>query len=719
MQVAALGPVMRRPGSKYIATAGAGAPTLLSFDYSVDDVYTIEAGNEYMRFFRNGGQILDNGSVYEISTEFQTAELENLRYAQTDNLMYIVSGTDPVQVLTRSGHASWTIADVDFVMDPYLPENEVKASTIAASATTGSVTLTAAGSGNTPFNAGHVGASFRINHLADADSVGGSLGTVTTSSDELAIGGQFDIVTHGTWTGDVILERSIDGGSTWVATAAQKHSEGDDNLNYAGIEEDIGTIYRVVGENWEGTGVATYTLTVYAYIHVGIVEIITVASSTSATATVTTDLYSTDATDKWSEGTWSDYRGHPKTVVFHQQKLIYGGSESYPTRLWFSKTGEEGYDDFTYGAEDTDAFEIGLQGQNEIQWLISQNYLLIGTSGSVGRYGAQDQPVTPTTPGYQDETPHGSANIQAVRTSDAIIYIERGDTKVRELSFTIQYDKYVSPDLTILAEDITEAGIVDIAFQLRPDPVLWCVLGDGDMATMTYQREHSVIAWSLITTDGYYESVKVIPGSSGEDEVWTVVKRTIRGTDYRYIEQFQPRDWGTDQDDCWFVDSGLSYDGTATAEFSGLDHVVGEIVSVYADGVIHSEQVVDSSGEITIDIAAEKVVIGLPYTSKFETLPLVLEKEDRGKNITISAVYMDLYRTGAMSYGAGSNSDLLDVDFSPAATLDPRWPLYTSTVTYKKFAFPYSTMRKATVYVQSDAPMPLCIRAIIPELTAR
>ncbi len=717
MQVVALGPVIRRPGSKYIATAGSGAPILLSFDYSIDDVYIIEAGNEYMRFYRNGGQILDSGSTYEISTEFQTAELENLRYAQVDNLMYIVNGTDPAQVLTRSGHASWTIADVDFSMVPYLPENAVVDSTIAASATTGSVTLTAAGSGNTPFDEGHVGASFRINHQAVSIKVSGTL-IADGSSSELVIGGEFDVVTKGTWTGDVILERSIDGGSTWAATAAQKHSENDDNLNYTGIEEEIDTIYRLTMDNYV-IGSATYTLTAHAYIHAGIAEITAVASSTVATATLTTTLYSTDATDKWSESTWSAYRGYPKTVVFHQQKLIYGGSESYPTRLWFSKTGEEGYDDFTYGAEDTDAFEIGLQGQNEIQWLMSQNYLLIGTSGSVGRYGEQNQPVTPTTPGYQDETPHGSANISAVRTSDAIIYIERGDTKVRELSYTIQYDKYVSPNLTILAENITQAGIVDIAFQLRPDPVLWCVLDDGDMAIMTYQREHSVIAWSLITTDGYYESVKAIPGSSGEDEVWTVVKRTIRGVDYRYIEQFQPRNWGTDQDDCWFTDSSLDYDSIATADFSGLDHLIGETVSVYADGVIHSEQVVDSSGEITIDIAAERVIIGLPYTSKFETLPLVLEKEDRGKNITISAVYMDLYRTGAMSYGAGANSDLLDVDFSPAATLDPRWPLYTSTVTYKRFVFPFSSMRKATVYVQSDAPMPLCIRAIIPEVTAR
>lgn len=717
MQVSALGPVMRRPGSKYIATVGAGAPILLSFDYSIDDVYILEFGNEYLRFYRNGGQILDSGSAYEITTDFTTAELENLQYAQVDNLMYIVNGTDPVQVLTRTAHASWTIADVSFYIQPYLPENTTVASTIAASGTTGTVTLTASGSGNTPFDDDHVGASFRINHNAVSAKVSGTL-SGDGSSSTLTIGGGFDIVTHGIWTGDVILERSIDAGSNWDATAAQKHSENNDNLSYTGEEREIATIYRVTMDNY-GSGTMTYTLTAHVYIHVGIVTITAVASSTSATATVATTLYSTDATNQWSEGTWSAFRGYPKAIAFHQQKLVYGGSESYPTRLWFSGTGEENYDDFTYGDEDTDAFEIGLQGQNEIQWLMSQNYLLIGTSGSVGKYGQQDQPVTPTTPGYQDETPHGSANIAAVRTSDAIIYIERGGTKVRELSFTIQFDKYVSPDLTIIAEDITESGIVNMSFQLRPDPVLWCVLENGDIATLTYQREQSIIAWSLVTTDGDYESVRAIPGSSGEDEVWTVVKRTVNNTDYRYIELFQPRDWGDDQDDCWFVDSALDYDSTATADFSGLDHLKGETVSVYADGVVHSQQVVDSDGEITIDIAAERVIVGLPYTSKFETLPLVLSPENRAKNVKITSVYFDLYRTGAMEYGAGADSDLITVDFNPPATLDPRWELYTSTVSYKRFAFPFSTMRKSTIYVQSDAPMPLTIRAILPILTTR
>lgn len=59
-----------------------------------------------------------------------------------------------------------------------------------------------------------------------------------------------------------------------------------------------------------------------------------------------------------------------------------------------------------------------------------------------------------------------------------------------------------------------------------------------------------------------FRSVACIPGRSArangdtrlDDEVWVVVDRTIDGNDYKFIEQFQPLDWGDDPNYCWFVD---------------------------------------------------------------------------------------------------------------------------------------------------------------------
>ena len=64
------GPATKRPGTKYIATVKSGFPVLLSFDYATNDTYIMEVGKLYMRFFRDGGQILDDGVSYDIDRNF-------------------------------------------------------------------------------------------------------------------------------------------------------------------------------------------------------------------------------------------------------------------------------------------------------------------------------------------------------------------------------------------------------------------------------------------------------------------------------------------------------------------------------------------------------------------------------------------------------------------------------------------------------------------------
>ena len=160
-------------------------------------------------------------------------------------------------------------------------------------------------------------------------------------------------------------------------------------------------------------------------------------------------------------------------MAFHQQRLVFGGSDSYPQTIWFGKQDPDDYANFLEGTLDTSAFTVALEGQNPIRWLLSQDYLLIGTSGTCGKWGEQGKAVTPTSPNYQEQTRHGCEAIPAVLGGDSVLYVERGARKVREFSYNLQYDKYLSPDLTLLSSDITDSGIKYIDFQLRPDPVLW------------------------------------------------------------------------------------------------------------------------------------------------------------------------------------------------------------------------------------------------------
>lgn len=656
---------------------------------------------KYIPFFLMTLQVF--GVAYYIETPFDDTEIDNLQYAQADNEMYLVSGTDIPQVLTRTAHNAWTIADMTMETGPFMPENTTT-TTITPSDNLDvgdTVTLTASAS---IFQSTHVGSIWEINQKRGSQVFQGRIDEAESkpANGTYFFTGSYSFITEGTWEGTITLERSTDGGSNW-SNALEPLT----NLNFdnTGETEEEGAIYRVTGSDWT-SGYCNYTLTISDNYNHGVVEIATYSSGTSVTGTVVSALYSTDATTTWREGYWSDYRGWPKTVCFHQQRLVFGGSESFPQTLWFGKQDPDAYYNFDDGTLDTSPFTAILPGQNPIRWMLSGDYLFIGTSGSTGTYGEQGKGITPTTPSYRQQS-IGAEDIMAVFANDTILYVERGAEKIREFQYSLQVDKYLSSDLTLLAEDITESGIKEIAFQQRPYPILWCVLNNGDVATMTYQKDQSVVGWGLQVTDGDFESVATIPGSGAEDEVWFVVKRTIGGTDYRFVEQLQPIDWGTDPNDCWFVDCGL--DGTfdpATATVTGLTHLEGESVQVYADAVVLGDETV-ASGQITMDTTASYAIVGLPYTAKLETMPLSFAPNDMALEKKVMKLWVDVLETGDLKYGSHP-SNLETVNFNDE--------LKTSDVKLENYTFQPGSKGKATIYLESEEPLPVTIRQLVPEI---
>ncbi len=767
------GPATRRPGTKYIATVKSGSPILLPFDSSVLDTYVIEAGNLYARFYRNGGQIQSGGNPFEIVTPFLQADLLNIQISQVSDTMYMVDGTNPPQKLVRADHDDWTIIDAPITTGPFQTQNET-ATTIdptgySLAADAGAETFTITGSGDLSsiftdsknflvagstandgtwtvsstnaadpfiitvtgditdgtndgtimvkggivtltasadvFNTGHAGngSLWEINQDRGTSVLSESLTTGTlTSSSTASFTGGYSFTTSGTWVATVALQRSTDDGVTWDNALSPLS---DINFDNPAESEGTNVLHRVLMSNWT-SGTVTFTHTITDSFNRGIAQIDTFTTARLVSGTIIQNMASGTPTTRWREGYWSDFRGWPKTVQIHHQRLIFGGSDSFPQTVWFGKADADDYENFSEGTLDTSSFTVALEGQNPITWLLGEDYLFMGTSGSVGRYGINGEAHTPTSPDYREQSRNGAKNIQAQLAGNAILYIERAGRRVREFGFSLSADKYQSTDMTQISADITKGGIIDVAFQSRPDPVLWCVL-DGDIATLTYLREQNVIAWSLQNTDGDFESVAIIP-SSDEDEVWVVVNRDAG----RFIEQFQPRDWGSDDDDAWYVDAGISYSGVATTSFTGATHLANEVVSVYADGIIQPDVTVDGAGAFTLGLAAENVIVGLPYTSKLETMPLITSQEDSFFDKKIKFINMDLLESKTMSYSNRPGINLTKVNFFDTAGFTAVQPLYTSTRSPKHLPWIYGGTKKQTVYIETSEPAPLTIRAI-------
>jgi hypothetical protein len=497
------GPVERRPGTKYIATVKDAYDDvrLLKFEQSKTDAYIIEAGDEYFRFYRNGGQILDaNDDVYELETDFQESDLPYIQYVQNANVMYLVDGNDPPQKLTRTDHDDWTIEDVNYTTGPFLPENGTT-TTVEPNGLTGDITITASAD---IFDGDHVGALWRIGYVRDDIPLEGTL-SGNGSSSAIEIEGTYYYNIQGTWKGDVIFEKSYDDGSTYETVYPRNNDSTAINEDFDDSEADEDVLYRVTMENYT-SGSAKYYLRPTDNMVYGIVRITGYVDGNEVTVEVLSTLQDANTTtDRWSEGAWSDYRGWPQTIEFYEQRIFFGGSRSYPQTIWTTKTASgqtDDYEDMTAGVDDDDALIYILPGQNPIQWMEAQDQMLIGTLAGVGKWGSPDadKPITPTEPTqFKMQALYGAEYMQAEGVGDSVLYVERGGHRIREVAYSLESDKYVAPNLSQLAEHIAGDGIVDIAYQSRPTPILWCATENGPLLSLTYERPQEVVGWAWHT----------------------------------------------------------------------------------------------------------------------------------------------------------------------------------------------------------------------------
>lgn len=533
------GGIYRRGGTQYIASVKTAekATRLVPFEFSTTQAYMLEFGENYIRVYKDGGQI-ETGSPsapVEITTTYAESELFELQFAQSADILYITHyNHDPAQ-LSRTSHTAWTLAASVFEDGPYLDEN-ITATTLTPSGTTGSVNITASSvtgiNGGTGFVAADVGRLIRIGHIATAwaASTSYTVGAVARNNDRV-----YECLRAGTSAGS--------GGPTSTGD-----SIADNTVTWKFIEE--------------------------GGIQYGYATVSSITSTTIVACAVKKAFGGTSGETSWRLGAW--YEGnYPRAVAFYEQRLMFAGSTYQPQTIWGSKSGD--YYTHTPGSLDDDAlvYTIATDQVNAIYWLSPGKVLAVGTAGGEFKVSASadQEALTPTNVRVVRETNYGSSYQMPLRIAHVALFVQRARRKLREFVYQFETDAYVSPDLTLLAEHITETGITQIAYQQEPDSIVWCVLTNGTLIGFTYQRDQKVLAWhkhiiggvsDTANTQAKVESVASIPGSN-RDELYVVVQRYINGATKRYVEQINPGLLDTEtQEDCFYVDSGLTLNSPQT-----------------------------------------------------------------------------------------------------------------------------------------------------------
>ena len=222
----------------------------------------------------------------------------------------------------------------------------------------------------------------------------------------------------------------------------------------------------------------------------------------------------------------------------------------------------------------------------------------------------------------------------------------------------------------------------------------------------------------LATTDQSFalaESVAVIPSETTEDEVYVIVNRTINGSTKRFVERLKPIEFGSDIQDAFFIDSGLTYSGSAATTISGLSHLEGENVRILANGATHPDKLV-SSGEITLDRAATKAHIGLSYESTLQTMRAEAggtEGTAQGKTKRIRDLTIRVLNSVGAKVGPSSDNLELIPFRDSSMSMDTAVPLFSGD---KDIEFPSGYDSDGFIVVKQDQALPLTILSIFPRL---
>ena len=731
----AIGGAFQRPGFIFAGMHQdqAKPSRLLPFAFSNAVTYRIELSEYFVRFWignrlcihqagLTGPQYLSTpGEPLRLATPWSAAEAFRVQLAQANDVIWITHDDHLQRRLIRYGLEDWRIEEMPMTVPPMRDPNALDAVTLAASATSGNITLTAAG-GNV-FDPLDVGGYYEVAHRRDLPLESISLMANITGT-ALRITGKWEVFSYGKWSGTLYLEKQL---STlaWEVIRTWK-SANDFNAQATG-EVDGDELLRL---RYVGAGTTVDSVDPRAQLGAidatvrGLVKITGYTSATVATGTVVRPIHATTATVVWAEGAWSPRRGYPRAVTLHGQRIIFAGTRSQPQTIWGSAV--NAFNNFERTTLDDSGFsyQIAAQQSNAIVWLTSQKGLLIGTEGDewILDGGDNGAALTASTARAERRSGFGSENLQAALIGSAVVFVQTGGTILNEYVFDFAQQGYEAVELTELSEHFGDERFVQFAFAQNPHSVLWAVTEAGSLLSLTYKRRNQTLAWAKHTTPlGVFESVCCTPGPNGVHEVWVTIKRTIKGFNYRTVERMDPEYWqkvkaGTTRQLC-VADGAVVREQASSALVTGLDHLEGAEVAVLADGAIQAPRRV-LGGQITLSHAATAVVVGLPPIVEVQPMPVEVQMDTGssfGRRFRVPDIDLKLWQTGgAPTYADSSGGKSFDIPLRTGYDApDAPVALFTGI---KKLVVPAQYQAATSIIIRNETLLPLNILSLVMQV---
>ena len=453
-------------------------------------------------------------------------------------------------------------------------------------------------------------------------------------------------------------------------------------------------------------------------------EITAYSSATQITLTLKVDCPVSDsnAIETWKLGAWYT-ENYPHHISIFQQRMVFARNRTSPQTVWFSETGA--FESFAPSQQEgTSAGEtatgstivgdqiIASNGMtftfdsgtiDEIQWLVSQEKLLAGSTGGIyAVYGSeQDLTITPFNFTIKREgTQPAQTGANAVAYDSNALYIQGTGKKVRVVTFGDMGSGASSADITTRATDILAQSAKQVVETDIPNFVSWFRMGDGTLVGLTYIPQLEIISWHTHELGGNYSYSNTREGdptghlttdkshavildmctipSSSRDQLWVLVRRTIPVADssnsHRIIESVEVmEDWMSTESiaDSKYLDGHVTGSGV-DLDAGKLSHLEGETVDILGDGSVFDSQVVNNSGTLTDDLGSSQttLIVGIGYLSRLITLPIAQGPTGNiriGNMKRVHRGWAKLFRTPNFKYAIYTNT-FADSDLAESVT---------------------------------------------------
>ena len=729
MMVGNTGMVTKRAGTVYqgVCDGITAQSRIIPYIYSPDESYLVELTAGEIQVWRNGSVVASSSTP-----SWSEAHIWEIQYAQDYRGMYLVHHSFAPSALVRTALDTFTYGNINYLyyaggtltshdtenaagddilvattaisgLDPDPPQQgilKVKYATGQYDEYTYTEWSGNSFGGIVPglARAYDDGDSIIVGHAYDSDNATVPFSGVNNFPRAIAIfAGRF-------WFGGSDLDRQ----RVWASAAY------GDTVDSGSIYLDMRMAKILVSQRQEQKE-ANKTYTSHATVNLqGNSQLVTIEDIEDVITTPgwLRAIYDGGSADQYS------FTSHGTNTFIGVSPLLqntYGAADKIMAGIWaLSDVPETETKTYTRAVISDDVgiqIDIASDQNDAILWMAPGSDLFVGTTAAEWIIPGS---VTARTPAARMESRSGSAEIQPHYVWDILPFLQSSKKQLRAYKYTAEGGGYKPPDLTRIADHIMGPGAVEYDAQKEPRSMMYFPRSDGDMAVLTYEPDAGVIAWQRFKhASGSFISVAIVP-ESGTDVVYVTVKRAGK----YYLEKFADP-FPAAQANIQNMDS--IYDVTADdlslvavgGTMSGATWLAGLEITVVQDGVVAGTETVSAIGGVDLsDYTGSQVYVGLPFTHKFETMPIAQMLEgpfpldDKRIVRGIFRLYHSL--TFKVVYNTWAVASAVDVH-----TFGTTWESDDVEV-----EFPGDVARDVTLRVVGKDAYPLSIQAMVLEVDA-